>query len=154
MNILDRHKNKWAEEQAKQSEHPLEFWLGIVDATYENRTLQKLDMVIPLGHWLNNWDVFSFLVKINDKGIKIEKEHGMQNAFAVYEVSVAEAFQGSHPYDRLRIWYTKNKKFKDAIRVCQAYLNLPNRPNGQAKDRFRHHYLKLCKLLDKQNRQA
>ena len=47
--------------------------------------------------------------------------------------------QASHPHDRLRIIHTHQKRYQDAIRVCQAYLDLPDRECGQDKEHFRHH---------------
>jgi hypothetical protein len=43
----------------------------------------------------------------------------------------------------LRIIYTRRKAYKEAIRVCQAYLDLPDQPHGQSKDHFRHYLEKL-----------
>jgi hypothetical protein len=149
MSIREDYKKKFAEERANNSIHPLEFWLGIVDVLFENRTLKKLDLFTPLGHWLNDWDAFNLLSQINGKGMEAEKEKGIEEAFGFYEILIAEAFIGTHPYDRLRIWYTKNKNYKDAMRVCQTYLELPDRPHGQAKEDFQHHLIKLKAKLDK-----
>lgn len=152
--IRENYKRNFANAQAEQSEHPYEFWYDIAQLLLENRAVQKLDLFIPLGDWTNNWTVFGFLVGINNRGIEAEKEFGMEKAFAIYEVSVAEHFAGTYPYDRLRIWYTKNKQYKDAIRVCREYLNLPDHEHGQAKDHFQHHIEQLNKKLDKENRRA
>jgi len=154
MGIKEEYKNKWAREQSEQSEHPYEFWIDIVDMLFENRTIQKLDLFTPLGNWTSNWTVFGFLVQIDNAGIKIEKEQGMEKAFAIFEVCIAENFPGTYPYDRLRIWYTKNKKYLDAMRVCRAYINIPDRPHGQAKDGFIHHLKKLGEKLDRQNQKS
>lgn len=154
MSIREDYKNKFAREHAEQSVHPYEFWYGIAELLFENRANQKVDLFTPLGNWLNNWTVFGFLSGINGRAMAIDKEQGMENAFALYEICVAENFSGSHPYDRLRIWYTKSKQYKDAIRVCNVYINLPERKHGLDKDRFQHHIEQLNKKLDKENRRA
>lgn len=152
MGIKEAWKMKWAKEQSLHSIHPVTFWLEIAEFCFQNRAVKKMDLFRPLGSYENNWDVFGFLVSINNVGIEIEKTKGMEAAFVVYEVGVAEQFHGTHPYDRLRIWYTKNKNFADAKRVCRAYISLPSRAHGQAKDRFSHFLKKLEEKIDKQGR--
>jgi len=152
MSIINDYKNSWALKQAEQSIHPYGFWLEMAGMLLENRRLKKLDLFIPLGNWLNDWDAFGLLSSINGKGMEYEKNQDMDSAFTFYEICVAENYIGSHPFDRLRIWYTKNKNYKDAMRVCQAYINLPNRPHGLDKPRFAHHLKRLQEKIDIQNR--
>lgn len=152
MGIKETWKIKWAKEQSLYSVHPVEFWIEIADMCLQNRALKKRDLFSTLGSYENDWNIFGFLVSINNVGIEIEKTKGMEAAFVIYEVSVAEQFPGTHPYDRLRIWYTKNKNFMDAARVCRAYIGILDRPNGQAKERFYHFLKRLEEKIDKQNR--
>ena len=79
----------------------------------------------------------------NLKGRQLEKQGRLYDAMVLYELNVADGMQGSHPYDRLRIIYTHQKRYEDAAWVCQAYLSLPDREHGQAKDHFRHHLQRL-----------
>jgi hypothetical protein len=72
---------------------------------------------------------FSKCVDRNQEGIVAEKAGDLDAAIALYEANVAAHFEGSHPYDRLRIIYTKQKRWDDAIRVCRAYIQF-----GQAGD--------------------
>jgi hypothetical protein len=61
----------------------------------------------------------------------------------LYEANLADSFEGMRPYERLRLIYTRQRRYKDAIRVCQAYLDLPDREHGQDKEAFRRHLRKL-----------
>jgi len=72
---------------------------------------------------------FSKCVDRNQEGIAAEKAGDLDSAIALYEANVAAHFEGSHPYDRLRIIYTKQKRWDDAMRVCRAYIQF-----GQAGD--------------------
>ncbi|MEM7348190.1 MAG: hypothetical protein AAF485_28505, partial [Chloroflexota bacterium] len=40
------------------------------------------------------------------------------------EANITDKFIGKHPYNRLRIIYTKRKDYHNAIRVCQAFKSL------------------------------
>jgi hypothetical protein len=62
------------------------------------------------------------LVNRNIDGIKAEKLGRESRAIALYEANVADRFDGGHPYERLRIIYAAQGRYRDAIRVCEAYL--------------------------------
>jgi len=62
------------------------------------------------------------LVDRNTEGITAEKRGDQVRAIALYEANVADQFDGSHPYERLRIIYAGLERYPDAIRVCEAYL--------------------------------
>ena len=82
---------------------------------------------------------------------RLEDEGKLDAACALYETLALNQFIGTLPYDRLRIIYTRQKRYADAIRVCDAYLSLPDRPNGQDKPHFQHHRANLQAKLE-QNR--
>ena len=83
------------------------------------------------------------MVERNNKGIAREKAGDITAAVRLYEANIRDRFDGTHPYNRLRIIYARQKRYDDAIRVCQAYLALPNRKHGQNKPHFQHHLAKL-----------
>lgn len=58
-------------------------------------------------------------VKRNNEGIHFEKKGHIDKARALYEVNIAENFEGSHPYDRLAIIYRKRNQIDDEIRVLE-----------------------------------
>jgi hypothetical protein len=142
MGILNNWTIKWAKEQKEQSDHPLEFWLWVTICLIENRRKMDADILSPLGSKVNDWKLQGFLISINARGMEMEEEKGIENAFPIYEICVAEQFSGTIAYDRLRIWYTKIGWFKDAIRVCRAYNSTPN-ANSKAKERYEYFIQRL-----------
>lgn len=88
---------------------------------------------------------FSAMVDRNLTGIDLERAGAIDRAIALYEANVAESFIGSHPYERLRIIYTKQRDYPNALRVCRAYLALPLRDvDAQKGTRLRQHAAKLA----------
>lgn len=53
-----------------------------------------------------------------------EKAKEMQEAIALYEQNINDGFLASLPYERLRIIYEKQKSYKNAIRVCNRYIEV------------------------------
>ena len=101
----------------------------------------------PVGSWKHRVArralATTWLVERNNRGIKLEKKKEIEAAIIIYELSVGDAFFGTHPYDRLGIIYGRRPWYNDAIRVCRAYLHLPDRPHGQDKSHFERHLKKL-----------
>ena len=64
------------------------------------------------------------LFLINQNGINLEKTNHIKPAIEQYEWCVERGFDGNYPYDRLRIFYTKHRRFDDAIRVCNAFVEM------------------------------
>ncbi len=65
----------------------------------------------------------NIIVDRNLQGSEFEKSGRLEHAIQIYELNVADQVDTPHPYDRLRILYTKNKQYDNAIRVCQAWIN-------------------------------
>ena len=61
------------------------------------------------NHWVNR----------NLKGIELEKEGKIDKAMKLYEKNIEEEFDGSHPYTRLAIIYSKKGLLDDEIRVLK-----------------------------------
>ena len=59
------------------------------------------------------------LVNRNLKGIKLEKEGKIDKAIKLYEKNIEEEFEGSYPYERLAIIYSKKGLLDDEIRVLK-----------------------------------
>ncbi len=88
---------------------------------------------------------FGAMVDRNLAGIHLERSGAIDRAIVLYEANVAESFIGSHPYERLRILYTKQHDYANALRVCRAYLALPLRDVDAEKGvRLRQHATKLA----------
>ena len=74
------------------------------------------------------------IVSCNLKGIDLERSGRIKEAIELYEANVRDWFDGTHPYERLRIIYTREGRFADAIRVCEAYIARgQNDPIGKLK---------------------
>lgn len=139
---LDTWKHSWINKQSKRSTLPRAYWETVADEIIAGR-LAVLEIEkgqnpnVPLGWYDVSSDAaLQYLVARNNKGIEREKAGDIDGAMFLYEVSVADAFFGSHPYDRLRILYTRARQYDEALRVCQDYLALPDRPHGQNKSHF------------------
>jgi hypothetical protein len=89
----------------------------------------KLPNIVPAQSLALRSKTFSKCVDRNLNGIALEKEGNIDAAIALYEANIAARFDGTHPYERLRIIYSKQKCWDDAIRVCRAYIQF-----GQAGD--------------------
>lgn len=94
----------------------------------------------------NNW------VNRNLKGIKLEKEGKIDKAIKLYEKNIEEEFDGSHPYTRLAIIYSKKGLLDDEIRVLKkavwVFENVVYKERGdmlQKLDKFK-------KRLEKANK--
>lgn len=61
-----------------------------------------------------------YMFELNSKGTRAESSN-LEEAIGTYEANIADEFEGSHPYERLRIIYAKQERYTDAIRVCEAY---------------------------------
>lgn len=64
----------------------------------------------------------NIFVERNLKGAELEKAGQIDEAIKLYEQNVTDFVDTPHPYDRLRVIYTKLKQYDNAIRVCQAYV--------------------------------
>lgn len=60
----------------------------------------------------------------NEEAERAVHEGDSQRAIDLYEISVAEEFVGSHPYERLASLYERRRNPEAALRVCEAYLRL------------------------------
>jgi len=86
------------------------------------------------------------MLQRNLDGKEFEKEGSINKAIEVYEQNLEDSFYGSFPYERLRIIYTKQKRYSDAIRVCKAFLILYTY-NDNKRNRFINYLEKLEKKL-------
>jgi len=94
----------------------------------------------------NNW------VNRNLKGIKLEKEGKIDKAIKLYEKNIEEEFDGSHPYTRLAIIYSKKGLLDDEIRVLKkaiwVFENVVYKQRGDRSQKLD----KFKKRLEKANK--
>lgn len=89
-------------------------------------------------------ELSAVMVERNQEGSQHEKAGQVDEAIRLYEANLRDEFKGSHPYERLRIIYTEREDYENAIRVCEAYLELPTSKYGDVKrGRFAEHCRKL-----------
>lgn len=67
-------------------------------------------------------EIFSKQAERNLKGIELEKQGRVEEAIKLYEQNIEENFEGSHPYTRLAIIYSKQKRKDDEIRVLKRAI--------------------------------
>jgi hypothetical protein len=97
------------------------------------------------------WKLHQIMVDRNKEGRRFEREGKIVEAIALYEANLYDGFDQNIPYDRLRVIYTRQCRYDDAIRVCRAYLDLPDRAEVRDKDHFRHHLIKLQEQTTRSN---
>lgn len=56
--------------------------------------------------------------------LDLEKSGQADGAIVLFEKLVADSFPAFTPYERLRILYTRQHFYEDAIRVCQRYVEV------------------------------
>lgn len=87
------------------------------------------------------------MVNRNLQGIKYEKSGSDEEAIQLYEQNIADRFDGTHPYERLRVIYTSKKRYIDAIRVCQACIDNELLNNPELKEQHAEFIQKLSAMI-------
>ena len=67
------------------------------------------------------WDI---LFKKSQEGMYFESIGEIEKSIEIYEYCVEKGWDGSHVYDKLSIYYKKNKRYKDSDRVIRKYLGI------------------------------
>ena len=66
----------------------------------------------------------NLIINYEAYGYTLEKEGKVEEAKLIYWKAINEGFDGSHPYERLRIIYAKNNDWQGAIKACEGYIDL------------------------------
>ena len=97
-------------------------------------------------------------VERNLKAMEHEQNGDVKKAIRLYEENVAEAFDGTHPYQRLCDLYFGLDQKDDLIRVLKKAIHVfEGAQSGDCKDkydqlqRFKQAYTNLTKTLNKVN---
>ena len=64
------------------------------------------------------------LFKKSQEGVYFESIGEIEKSIEIYEYCLEKDWDGSHVYDRLSIYYKKNKRYKDCDRVIRKYLEI------------------------------
>jgi tetratricopeptide (TPR) repeat protein len=60
----------------------------------------------------------------NLRGQDLEKQGNVTEAMELYELNVAYGFEGDFPYDRLRVIYSKQRRYGDVIRILEKAVDV------------------------------
>ena len=88
----------------------------------------------------------------NLRGRDLEKQGNITDAIELYELNVAYGFEGDFPYDRLRVIYSKQRRYSDVIRVLEKAIDIfdrkvsPTRPDRLPKLEKFHKQLERVKV--------
>ena len=88
----------------------------------------------------------------NLRGRDLEKQGNITDAIELYELNVAYGFEGDFPYDRLRVIYSKQRRYSDVIRVLEKAIDVfdrkvsPTRPDRLPKLEKFHKQLEKVKI--------
>lgn len=86
-----------------------------------------------------------------------EKAGNVNKAVQLYEELSDQAFPPSMPYERLRVIYTKQGFYSEAVRICKRYIEILNMikgfwagyPNIRSIPKYEDHIKKLSAKLQK-----
>ena len=67
---------------------------------------------------------FEAAMQRNEEAELAVKGGDTERAIHLYEISIAEEFVGSHPYERLASLYERRRNPAEALRVCEAFTKL------------------------------
>ena len=111
-------------------------------------TATKLPNTVPRRSCAPSAKAFSKCADRNLNGIALEKEGNVDAAIALYEANIYAQLPGTHPYERLRIIYTKQKRWDDAIRVCRAYIQFGQAADLALKEKLRRFILQHTSAVE------
>ncbi len=110
---------------------------------YEQKRRVHLAQLTWMAYISAEWHrLYRIMEERNRQARVFEHQGNVAGAIELYEANLRDGFDGPHPYERLRIIYTSHGRPAEAIRVCQAYLKLPDRPSG-AVSYFKYHLRRL-----------
>jgi len=85
------------------------------------------------------------MVERNLKGGELEKAGQVDKAIILYEQNVADKAETNYAYQRLRIIYTKQGNFGEAIRVSEAFIALDYKIVTDIEKNFLHKQIEKLK---------
>lgn len=115
--ITKQTLNVWLKKQSLQG---ISAWPIYIRLSGIQSNLEDLEEMKVLAEVMRS--IEDEIVDRNLNGIELEKQGKQEEARLLYEANVAAGFDGSHPYDRLRILYKYRGDYANAIRICEAYI--------------------------------
>ena len=108
----------WVNEQRREGIPQWPVYLRLSKMQSESVDIREMEAISKVMESIED-----VLVERNLKGAELEKNGQEESAIALYEADISGRFDGSHPYNRLRIIYKNRRDYVNAIRVCEAYIN-------------------------------
>jgi hypothetical protein len=107
----------WAQEKLNDGYPRQVVCSMLLDLFKTNLDTDEMEAVLAVEN-----DFSVVMLNRNLKGIELEKAGRIDEAIYEYEANIKDEFVGSHPYERLRIIYTRLHRYDDAIRVCAQFI--------------------------------
>jgi tetratricopeptide (TPR) repeat protein len=76
-------------------------------------------------------DPIDAMILKSDEASELERSGKIDEAIEVYELLLKHQYPHPGPYERLRILYSKQKKYRQAIRACEAFIKVQKRAAPQ-----------------------
>ena len=67
---------------------------------------------------------FEAAMERHEEAGRAEQSGDPEKAIRLYEMSIAEGFVGSYPYERLASLYERRRDYREALRVSEAFVRL------------------------------
>lgn len=139
-NGIKTNVSEWVKAQKASGVPLMDLWREL-----NKKLSQSVELELMQAYMEAADKIEDIVVSRNLQGKEYEREGEESKAIRLYESNIKDKFDGSHPYERLRIIYTRHKKYEDTIRVCQSYIE-----NGQHDPQTKAQYEELIiKLKDK-----
>lgn len=130
---------KWVKSKVKNGRARMDLWRELMNE--EDLPLETLMARSEVAKQIQD-----VVVNRNIEGIRLEKEGKIKEAIALYEANVKDCFDGSHPYNRLRIIYANMEDYSNAIRVIEICLAM-NILGEKDRVKFERHLAELKVLV-------
>jgi hypothetical protein len=103
---------------------------------YQQLLAMQLDAEHPARYRAAAQEVMILMFIRNHRGTKLELAGQLEAAIAQYEANLCDQYGETYPYYRLRLLYAQRRDYANALRVCEAYLRLPEPLAAQHKAAF------------------
>jgi len=83
------------------------------------------------------------VLQLQAKALECERNGDFEEAIKIYWKIIESGFDGSNPFERLRIIYAKQKNWEGAIKACQAYIGIMKKYSGhQIKEKMMKEWIR------------
>lgn len=93
-------------------------------------------------------------VKMNQYAMELEKAGKIEEAVEKYKEAIELGFKGSYPFDRLNVYYRKNKDYDSEIEICNKAINLyENLAASDAREKLLTYKERLVRAMELKQKQ-